>query len=166
MPIPKPFKADESTGLYAVDELLSQQAILKMANYLARQKLKKGEALNAPALTYAYLQTRLQTLEHEVFATIWLDQQHRVIKYEEVFRGTVNQASVYPRELVKSAMKRNAAAVILVHNHPSGNPKPSESDKAITQQIKQALALVEVRVLDHIVVGREGYVSLAESGHI
>lgn len=147
-------------------QLLSEDAIIQMAHYLAKQKLSPGQTLDSPEKTYVYLQTLLQQLEHEVFAVLWLDQQHRLIEYQELFQGTLNQAQVYPREVVKHALKHNAAAVILVHNHPSGNPLPSQSDKAITQQIKQALQLIDVRLLDHVVVGREGFVSLAQSGEI
>ena len=162
MQLPKPFQVDELTGYYQVDQPLSPKAIITMANYLSKQALKKGAELNSPQSTYQYLQHLLQDLEHEVFGVLCLDQQHRLIKYEPLFRGTINQANVYPRELVKLALACNAAAVILVHNHPSGKPNPSESDKAITQTIKQALNLVEVRVVDHVIVGREGFASMAE----
>ncbi|SFR52701.1 RadC family protein [Thiomicrospira sp. ALE5] len=166
MSIPKPFQVDELTGYYQANQPLSPKAIIAMANYLSKQALKKGVELTSPQSTYEYLQNLLQDLEHEVFGVLCLDQQHRLIKYVPLFRGTVNQASVYPRELVKLALACNAAAMILVHNHPSGKPTPSESDRAITQTIKQALRLVEVRVMDHVIVGREGYVSMAERGEV
>lgn len=164
--IPAPFRADESTGLYVADKPVNAASILKMANYLAKQRLKKGAELSNPHQTYAYLQPLLQELEHEVFGVILMDQQHRIIRYEPLFRGTINQAQVYPREIVKLALSVNAAAVILFHNHPSGKPTPSESDKLITQTIKQALSLVDVRVIDHVIVGKEGFVSLAERGDV
>lgn len=164
--MPQPFIADESRGYYRVEQPISADAIIQMAHFLAKQQLSPGQTLDSPEKTYTYLQTLLQQLEHEVFGVLWLDQQHRLIVYQELFQGTINQAQVYPREVVKHALKHNAAAVILVHNHPSGNPRPSESDKAITQQIKQALQLIEVRLLDHVVVGREGFVSLAQLGEI
>lgn len=166
MPIPKPFQVDEVTGYYQAHQPLSPKSIIAMANYLSKQALKKGAELNSPKSTYQYLQHLLQDLEHEVFGVLCLDQQHRLIQYAPLFRGTINQASVYPRELVKLVLACNAAVVILVHNHPSGKPTPSESDRAITQTIKQALNLVEVRVMDHVVVGREGYVSMAERGEV
>ncbi len=102
----------------------------------------------------------------EVFSAVFLDSQHRVIRFEELFRGTIDSASVYPREVVKQALACNAAAVILVHNHPSGDPAPSDADRRITQRLIEALGLVEIRVIDHIVVGSEGCTSFAELGYI
>lgn len=105
-------------------------------------------------------------LEHEVFAVLFLDAQNRLIRYEELFRGTLTQTSVYPREVLKAALACNAAGVILAHNHPSGFPEPSRADVAITTTLQQALALIDVRVLDHLVVATSGVVSLAERGLI
>ena len=166
MPIPKPFKIDEASQHYHVDQPLSERHILSMANYLAQQRFKRGKALNDPQHTYAYLQTQLQHLEHEVFGMICLDQQHRVIGSQLLFRGTINQAQVYPRELVKQVLKVNAAAVILFHNHPSGQPTPSPSDIAITKTIQSTLDLIGVRTIDHVIVGTEGFVSLAQQGQL
>lgn len=115
---------------------------------------------------FRYLQILLQEYEHEVFAVLLLDNKHRVIQFQELFRGTLDGASVYPREVVKLALAHNAAAVILVHNHPSGDPVPSQADRVLTIKLKQALELVSIRTLDHIVVGREGCVSLAELGDL
>lgn len=111
-----------------------------------------------------YLRTKLAGLEHEVFAVLFLDSQHGLIEYVEMFRGTLNATAVYPREVVKAALLRNAAAVILSHNHPSGNSEPSQADKLLTQRLKEALALVDVHTLDHIVVGGEATASFAERG--
>ncbi|MFB2962850.1 DNA repair protein RadC [Aeromonas jandaei] len=110
------------------------------------------------------LQTLLQNREHEVFGVLFLDSQHRVLAFEELFRGTLDSASIYPREVVKRALLLNSGAVIAVHNHPSGDPEPSHSDRVFTQALKEALALVDVRLLDHLVVGAEGVASLAERG--
>ena len=121
--------------------------------------------LSSPQDTRNYLRLKFAGLEHEVFACLFLDQRHRVICFEELFTGTIDGASVYPREVVKATLKHNAAAVIFAHNHPSGNAEPSQSDKHITGRLKEALALIDVRVLDHFVVGDE-VVSFAERGLI
>jgi DNA repair protein RadC len=121
-------------------------------------------ALAAPADAARFLKARLLDLPHEVFCCLFLDTRHRLIRYEELFRGTVDGATVYPREVVKRALAHNASAVILGHNHPSGVSEPSEADRSITLKLAKALALVEVRLLDHVVVSRGGHVSLAERG--
>ncbi len=108
----------------------------------------------------------LQDLPHEVFAVLLLDSKHRVISFEELFRGTIDAAGVYPREVVKTVLAHNAAAVILVHNHPSGDPSPSQADIHLTQTLKNALSMVGTTTLDHFIVGREGVVSLAEQGRL
>lgn len=111
-----------------------------------------------------FLTLKLAELEREVFAVLFLDNRHRLIKYEELFFGTIDGASVHPREVVKAALRHNAAAVIFAHNHPSGTPEPSRADESITRRLKDALSLVDIRVLDHIVVGGTDTVSLAERG--
>ena len=121
-------------------------------------------ALGAPADAARFLKARLLGLPHEVFCCLFLDTRHRLIRYEELFRGTIDGATVYPREVVKRALQHNAAAVILGHNHPSGIAEPSEADRHITVKLAKALALVEIRLLDHVVVSRGGHVSLAERG--
>ena len=123
------------------------------------------EPFISPDHTRKFLQLKLSELEHEVFAVMFLDNRHRLITFEEMFRGTIDGANVYPREVVKTALKHNAAAVILAHNHPSGVAEPSRADEAITRRLKEALGLVDVRVLDHLVVGSE-IVSMAERGLI
>ena len=158
------FKAGEAKGTYVLEGPVTADEILTMANQLARSKLTKGQALTSPSLTYSCLQTLLQGYEREVFAILFLDSQHRVIKFEELFQGTLDAASVYPREVVKAALACNAAAVILVHNHPSGLPEPSRADRSLTERLQAALAIVEIRVLDHLVIGTEGRVSMAERG--
>jgi DNA repair protein RadC len=110
------------------------------------------------------LTARLRDLEHEVFCCLYLDKRHRLIHFEEMFRGTIDGASVHPREIVKAALQRNGAAIIIAHNHPSGIAEPSQADELITQRVKEALALVDVRLLDHIIVGDGSCVSLAERG--
>lgn len=138
--------------------------ILEAARYVIDQKIPRGTLFTSPALVKDYLRTKLVGFEHEVFAALFLDSQHRLLEYVELFRGTIDAAAVYPREVVKEALRVNAAAVIFSHNHPSGNPEPSQADKVLTQRLKEALALVDVRTLDHIIVGGEATVSFAEQG--
>jgi DNA repair protein RadC len=138
--------------------------ILAAARQAVDQKMQRGANFGSPADVKAYLRAKLGGLEHEVFAVLFLDNRHRLIEYVEMFRGTLDGASVYPREVLKEALRLNAAAVILAHPHPSGYPEPSQADKAITLRLKDALALIEVRTLDHIVVGGNDTVSLAERG--
>jgi len=140
------------------------QAVLEMAKRHQREILAREDALTSPALTQAYLQARLSDYPHEVFACLFLDNRHRVIDYEELFRGTIDGASVHPREVVRRALHHNAAALILAHNHPSGVAEPSEADHRITLRLSDALALVDVRVLDHVVVAAGTFVSMAEQG--
>jgi DNA repair protein RadC len=140
------------------------QAVLEMGRRHLRETLERGDALTSPQGTRHYLSARLRDYPHEVFACLFLDSRHRVIEYEELFRGTIDGASVHPREVVRRAMTHNAAALILAHNPPSGVAEPSQSDTHITQRLKDALALVDVRVLDHIIVGDGEMTSLAERG--
>ncbi len=140
------------------------QAVLEIGRRYLEAGLKRGDLLSSPRQTRHYLTTRLRHHPHEVFAALFLDNRHRIITYEELFRGTIDGASVHPREVVKRALAHNAAAVIFAHNHPSGVSEPSEADRAITRRLKEALALVEIRVLDHFIIGdREAY-SFAEQG--
>jgi DNA repair protein RadC len=143
------------------DDAIIQRA-LKILEYRARY----GESLSSPKAAGDYCRLKLAGLEHEVFAVLFLDAQNRLISYEELFRGTLTQTSVYPREVVKAALACNAAGVIMTHNHPSGLAEPSRADEQITKTLQQALALVDVRVLDHLVVATGGIVSLAERGII
>ncbi len=140
------------------------QAVLEMSRRYLHQQLQENDALTSPADTRRYLQAKLRHYPHEVFSCLFLDNRHRVICFEELFRGTINGASVHPREVVKRALAHNAAALILAHNHPSGVTEPSQADRHITTHLKQALSLVDIRVLDHIVIGEGEPVSLAERG--
>lgn len=158
--------AGEIAGTYRITDTVTEAELLSIAKAFARRRLARGRKITQPALAFEYLQILLQDYEHEVFSAIFLDSQHRVICFEELFRGTIDSASVYPRAVVKQALANNAAAVILAHNHPSGDPEPSDADRRITQRLKDALGLVEVRVIDHIVVGSEGCVSFAERGDL
>jgi DNA repair protein RadC len=133
--------------------------------YLAAPQ-EPRDAFDAPLDAARFLKARLIDLPHEVFCCLFLDTRHRLIRCEELFRGTVDGATVYPREVVKHALQHNASAVILGHNHPSGVSEPSEADRSITLKLAKALALVEIRLLDHLVVSRGGHVSLAERGWI
>jgi len=130
-----------------------------------RLKYADGPTMNSPDATKAYLKLKLAAKEAEAFCILFMDNRHQVIAFEEMFQGTVDGASVHPREVVKAAMRHNAAAVILAHNHPSGVAEPSQADIRITERLKESLALVEVRVLDHIIIGEE-VTSFAERGLI
>lgn len=142
------------------------QATLEMAKRHLENELKRENALTSPELTRNYLVCRLRGYTREVFACLFLDNQHRVIAFEELFQGTIDGASVYPREVVKKALTANSAAVIFAHNHPSGVAEPSEADKHITQRLRQALGLIDVRVLDHFIIGEGPAYSFAEHGLI
>ena len=144
------------------------QTKLQAAKELVRRSLLEtlnhGDALSSPARVREYLRLTLAGREHEIFMVLFLDAQNRVIEAEEMFRGTLTQTSVYPREVVKRSLFNNAGAVILAHNHPSGVAEPSHADETLTQTLKQALALVDVRVLDHFIVAGSGILSMAERG--
>lgn len=139
-------------------------AALELTRRMLREKLQAEPTLSAPQAVRDYLRLVFAGREHEVFVVIYLDAQHRVLGVEELFRGTLTQTSVYPREVVKHTLRHNAAAVIFSHNHPSGVAEPSRADEAITLALKQALALVDVRVLDHFVVGSDSVISFSERG--
>ena len=158
--------AGEMTGTYVMESPVTEADILQMAKQLAMSRLSKGRALTEPKQVFSHLQTLLRYHEHEIFALLLLDTKHRVIGFRELFRGTLDGASVYPREVVKVALEHNAAAVILVHNHPSGDPEPSQADRTLTTTLKNTLNLIGTQTLDHIVVGSEGCVSMAERGYL
>lgn len=139
-------------------------AVIEMARRALAQRLAAAPVFDSPVAVKDYVRLQLAALPHEVFAVLFLDAQHRLLRLDEMFRGTLAQTSVYPREVVRRAMAHNAAAVILAHNHPSGLAEPSRADEFLTQSLKNALALVDVRVLDHLVVGRDTVVSFAEKG--
>jgi DNA repair protein RadC len=140
------------------------QAAIEISRRQLTDPLKAGPSLSSPRATRDFLVAKLRDLEHEVFCCLYLDKRHRLIHFEELFRGTIDGASVHPREIVKLALQRNAAAIIIAHNHPSGIAEPSQADELITQRVKEALGLVDIRLLDHIVVGDGVSVSLAERG--
>lgn len=140
------------------------QAVLEMSQRYLAETLQRGDALTSPQQTKLYLSSLLRDRQREAFYLLFLDNQHRVIRDEVLFEGTIDAASVYPREVVKRALHHNAAAVILAHNHPSGIAEPSQADRRITVRLKDALGLVDIRVLDHFVVGDGDVVSFAERG--
>ena len=145
-------------------KLAELQAVLELARRALTAELAQRPVFDSPTTVREYLKLQLADLAHEVFAVLFLDAQHRLIAYEPLFRGTLTQTSVYPREVLKRALALNAAAVLLAHNHPSGVAEPSRADEFLTQSLKSALQLVDVRVLDHMVVGRTQVVSFAERG--
>jgi len=167
---------DGHTGLFSAGDELAKvkglgdakraqfAAAIELARRSIEEKLQSGAALNSPGAVRDYLRLALGGKLHEVFVCIWLDVQHRVIKFDEPFRGTLTQTSVYPREIVKAALAANAAAVIFAHNHPSGAAQPSQADELLTRNLKEALALVDVKVLDHFIVAGNHALSFAERG--
>jgi len=140
------------------------QAILELARRVLAESLRSGDALGSPAAVRDFLRLTLAGREQEAFLAVLLDAQNRVLACEELFRGTLTQTSVYPREVVKCALEHNAAALILAHNHPSGVAEPSHADQVLTQSLKQALALIDVKVLDHFIVAGNSALSFAERG--
>ena len=142
------------------------QAALEMGRRHLGESLERGKPLTDPAATRKYIMARFRDMPYEVFACLYLDNRHRVIAFEELFRGTIDGASVHPREVVRQALRHNAAALIFAHNHPSGVAEPSDADRRLTTRLKDALALVDIRVLDHFVVGDGEVVSFAERGWV
>ena len=142
------------------------QAVLEMSKRYLDETLARQSAISSPDDTRQYLKAQLRDRPYEVFAALFLDNRHQVIKFEELFRGTIDGASVYPREVVKKALEHNAAAIIIAHNHPSGVAEPSQADERITHRLKDALGLVDIRLLDHLIIGDGDIVSLAERGVI
>jgi DNA repair protein RadC len=138
--------------------------VIAASRRLMTRRVRRGAPLDSPSAVRDFLTTKLGALEHEVFAVLLLDTRHRLIEYVELFRGTIDGASVHPREVVKLALARNAAAIILAHPHPSGIPEPSAADELITQRLKESLGLVDIRVLDHLIIAGGEAVSLCERG--
>lgn len=143
-----------------------QKVLDRAARILAREAKERPYSMTSSQLVRDFLRFRLEHVEHEIFCALFLDSQHRLIEFAELFRGTLDSASVYPREVAKEALRHNAAAVIFAHPHPSGIAEPSMADRKITKRLQEALGLFEIRVLDHIVVGSPGMVSFAEEGLI
>lgn len=155
--IPKPKKN------YVTTRRLTESELFDRASQLIEERFQRGDAYCNPQCVKDFLQYKLAHQDREVFSVMLLDSQHRLIEFREMFKGTINAAPVYAREVVKAALETNAAAVIFSHNHPSGVPEPSEADKRVTERLKRALELVDITVLDHIIVG-ETTVSFAERG--
>jgi DNA repair protein RadC len=165
MKYPK-LKVGETPNTHVMESPITEADILQMAQQLGMYRLSKGRALTERRLVFSHLETLLQFHDYEVFALLLLDIEHRVIGFRELYRGTLESASVHPREVVKIALEHNAAAVILVHNNPSSYPEPSQTDRKLTTPLKNALNMVGTRILDHVIVGYKGCVSLAERGHL
>lgn len=140
------------------------QAVLEMGRRHLKSSLERGDAMESPHQVRAYLSSKLRHKRREVFACLFLDNKHQIINYEELFLGTINAAAIYPREVVARALANNAAAVVLAHNHPSGIAEPSISDQQITDRLIKALDMIDVRVIDHMVIGDSKVVSFAERG--
>jgi len=146
------------------DEVISHAAGILETRLRYRTSNEAPEPFTTPQEVKDFLKMKLAELPHEVFAVLFLDNRHRLIHYEEMFRGTIDAAAVHPREVVKAALKHNCATLILAHNHPSGVPEPSRADEAMTRRLCDALGLIDVRVLDHVIVGGTDTTSFAESG--
>lgn len=157
---------DELLACHGIGQgrLAALRAIPALARRYFEESLPCGEAIRSPADTELFLKARMQHLDHELFCCLYLDNRHRVLRFDELFRGTIDGTSVYPREVVKEALGVNAAAVILAHNHPSGVAEPSQADERITKRLKSALELVDIRLLDHLIVGDGAATSLASRG--
>lgn len=158
------FQAADRPGEYRVIRPVTVEELFVFTRARLEEKFRRSDLLSSPQDTRRYLMTQLATREQEVFASIFLDNRHRVLAFEELFQGTIDGCSVHPREVVRRSLHHNAAAVILAHNHPSGVAEPSQADQNITQRLQEALKLIDVRVLDHIVVGGSETVSFAERG--
>jgi DNA repair protein RadC len=153
-------------GHYTITGPMNESDILAAAEDILRQRLERQGILTSPRDCARFLRMRLGHLQHEEFHAVWLDARHQVIAVEGLFNGTIDGATVHPREVVRSALRHNAAAVVFAHNHPSGNPEPSAADRSITVRLHEALALIDVRLLDHVVVGAQATLSMAERGLI
>jgi len=143
-----------------------EKKIIKQAKKILKSHINDQAYLENPDTVRTFLQLQFSELEHEVFGALFLTQRHQIICYQEIFRGTIDGASVYPREIVKEAMKQNAAAIIFAHNHPSGDVTPSQADRRLTDRLIDALSLIDVRVIDHVVVSIKGTISFAEQGYL
>jgi DNA repair protein RadC len=161
-PISKSVLIENGEDMYMLSEPLSKKDIYYLMLDLLEEEYFRPDQLTSPAMTRKYLQLKLGSCEREVFSCVFLDSQHRVIKYEELFQGTIDSCSVTPRELVKRCLQLNCAAIILAHPHPSGDPTPSQADIRITERLKEALQLIDVRIIDHLIFGGADSVSLAE----
>ena len=154
----------DKNGKYTARGRLSEEQIIKAAKTLLARKFDRGRAFTSPEAIRVHLSMHYANYEHEVFGCIFLDNHHHILAHEELFKGTIDSASVYPREVVKKSLQHNAAAVVFVHNHPSGTAWPSTADKLITEKLKDALALIDIRVLDHFIVAGSKQYSFSERG--
>lgn len=155
------FCASPGLGIAKFTQL---QAVIELSRRVLLHRIGEENAITSSALTALYLQNLFVSLEREIFVVLFLDNRHRVIRSEQMFSGTINCVDVYPREIVREALKLNAVALILAHNHPSGNPEPSVADRLLTERVAKACALVDIQVLDHMVIGHGQHVSFAERG--
>lgn len=156
--------ARDVLGHYTITSPMAEHEVLAAAEEILLRRLERQGAISQPSDAAQFLRMRLGALAHEEFHIVWLDNRHRILSAERLFTGTIDGASVYPREVVRAALRLNAAACVLSHNHPSGNAEPSSADRSITATLKSALAVIEVRVLDHIIVSAGETVSFAERG--
>ena len=160
------FKLMDQPGVYTVETPLTDEDILEKASDILLEKINNSDVISNPKDTRTFLKFKLSALEYEVFAVIFLNNRHQIITYKELFRGTIDGASVYPREVVKEALAVNATSIIIAHNHPSGVAEPSQADERITLRLKEALGFMDIRLLDHLIIGFDETVSLAERGVI
>ncbi|MCK0188039.1 DNA repair protein RadC [Aeromonas hydrophila] len=156
------FIASDNNGLYQITEPVSREEIIQFAHALLSRQFRSRRKISSPDDVRQWLIMKLATEVRECFAAIFLSQQHHILDYETLFTGTLNQATVYPRELLQRALFHNAAAVILVHNHPSGESEPSQADINLTKTLMDVLALVDIRILDHMIIGGDNIYSFAE----
>ena len=158
------FILGDEVGTYIATRPVHSNEVLAQAEKILLEQIQRGEAFQDPNAVKRFLTVRLGTLESEVFSILFLDNRHRLIAFEELFQGTIDGCSVHIREIIKRALTLNAAAIIIAHNHPSGVPEPSQADQRLTSRIKDAMALLDIRVLDHLIVGGPEVVSFAERG--
>jgi DNA repair protein RadC len=158
------FQAADRPGEYRVIRPVTVEELFAFTRERLEETFRRSDLLSSPQDTRRYLMTRLSTRKQEVFASVFLDNRHRVLAFEELFRGTIDGCSVHPREVVRRTLHHNAAAIIFAHNHPSGVAEPSRADQNLTRRLQEALTLIDVQVLDHIVVGGSETVSFAERG--
>lgn len=162
----KKFVLNERTGTYSVRKVLSEDDILLQAKEISLSKVAKGASIGSSSELAGHLRGIVQGYDYEVFGVIYFDNQHTIIETEELFRGTIDSASVYPREVVKNALLKGAKAISLFHNHPSGKVSPSEADRAITRRLVSALAIIDVKILDHFIITADDHYSFAEKGEL
>lgn len=156
----------DAAGRYQMARPVTDNDIIEQARQILAERVKRESVIDCPQTARDFVTMNLSSREREVFAVLWLDSRHQVIAFDELFQGTIDGCSVHPREVVRAALHHNAAACILTHNHPSGMAEPSQADQVITDKLQQALALIDVRVIDHLVVGGGGVVSMAERGQL